>query len=82
MSENNICFEINNLEFGYNNRKKILKNINAEINSQALISLIGPNGSGKSTLLRTLSGIQAYTGSVKIAAPVRGGVSPKADGRV
>ncbi|MBQ3376697.1 MAG: ABC transporter ATP-binding protein, partial [Synergistaceae bacterium] len=66
MSENNICFEINNLEFGYNNRKKILKNINAEINSRALISLIGPNGSGKSTLLRTLSGIQAYTGSVKI----------------
>ena len=66
MSENNICFAINNLEFGYNNKKKILKNINAEINSRALISLIGPNGSGKSTLLRTLSGIQAYTGSVKI----------------
>ncbi|PID94713.1 MAG: iron ABC transporter ATP-binding protein [Bacteroidales bacterium] len=52
---------LHNLAVGYKNRKNIkvvAKDINAEINSGELTSLLGANGIGKSTLLRTLSAFQ------------------------
>lgn len=61
----NICFKLEDLKSGYGN-KQILKGVTADIKSRALISLIGPNGSGKSTLLRALSGLQPYTGNLKL----------------
>jgi iron complex transport system ATP-binding protein len=50
-----------NLSIGYSTKKDtivIAKNLNLNLQSGKLITLIGANGIGKSTLLRTLSGIQ------------------------
>lgn len=51
----------NYLSIGYKNKKEtivIAKNLNLELTSGKLITLVGANGIGKSTLLRTLTGIQ------------------------
>ena len=44
-----ICFERDN--------KKILKNINLELDIEKFIAITGPNGSGKSTLVKIIMGI-------------------------
>ncbi len=46
----NICFERDN--------KKILDNINLEIDNNKFIAITGPNGSGKSTLVKIIMGIE------------------------
>lgn len=48
--------ELKNVSYESNGRK-ILKNINLEINKGDFISVVGPNGSGKSTLAKHLNGI-------------------------
>ena len=45
-----ICFE--------RDGKKILKNINLEIDLEKFIAITGPNGSGKSTLVKIIMGIE------------------------
>jgi iron complex transport system ATP-binding protein len=50
-----------NLTIGYKSKKEtvtIAENLNLNLSSGKLISLIGANGIGKSTLLRTITGIQ------------------------
>ena len=50
-----------NLSIGYKSKKEIVtiaENLNLNLASGKLISLIGANGIGKSTLLRTITGIQ------------------------
>ena len=50
-----------NLSIGYKSKKAtvaIAENLNLNLTSGKLISLIGANGIGKSTLLRTITGIQ------------------------
>jgi len=50
-----------NLSIGYKTKKAtvaIAENLNLNLSSGKLISLIGANGIGKSTLLRTITGIQ------------------------
>jgi ABC-type cobalamin/Fe3+-siderophores transport system ATPase subunit len=37
--------KINNVEFGYKKNKKVLKNINFEIQENEMIAVIGKNGS-------------------------------------
>ena len=51
---------IKNLDFSYNDNKKILKNISLEINMASFVSIIGHNGSGKSTLAKILAGLLDY----------------------
>lgn len=46
----NICFERDN--------KKILDNINLDIDIQKFVAITGPNGSGKSTLAKIIMGIE------------------------
>ena len=46
----NICFERDN--------KKILDNINLNIDTDKFIAITGPNGSGKSTLVKIIMGIE------------------------
>ncbi len=45
--------EIKNMSFKYDD-KKILNNINMEINKNEIIGILGPSGCGKSTLLKLL----------------------------
>jgi iron complex transport system ATP-binding protein len=59
--ENKTILSTVNLSTGYSSKKGntvIGSEINLELKSGKLISLIGANGIGKSTLLRTLTGIQ------------------------
>lgn len=46
--------KINNLNKSFNN-KKVLKNINLDINKLDVVAIIGPSGCGKSTLLRCIN---------------------------
>lgn len=58
---------INNLNFGYNKDKTILKNINMTIKEKSFISIVGQSGSGKSTLAGLISlRNENYSGSIKI----------------
>ncbi|TDP00647.1 ABC transporter ATP-binding protein [Flavobacterium sp. 245] len=56
-----IILKTSNLSIGYKSKKAtvtIAENLNLNLSSGKLISLIGANGIGKSTLLRTITGIQ------------------------
>ncbi|HHX67250.1 MAG: ATP-binding cassette domain-containing protein [Miniphocaeibacter sp.] len=56
---------LENVNFGYD--KKILNNVNLEINKGDFIGIIGANGAGKSTLLKIIIGqLKANSGKVKI----------------
>jgi len=48
--------KISNLNKNYDN-KKILKDINLEIDGGSIFGLLGPNGAGKTTLISTLVGL-------------------------
>jgi len=52
----NICgnITIKNLEFSYNNKNNIIKNISLNIKDKEKILILGASGSGKSTLLKLL----------------------------
>jgi len=52
----NYVIKLKNISFSYGN-KKILKNINFEINSGKSIGIIGKSGSGKSTLIDLIMGL-------------------------
>ncbi|MEY8415946.1 ABC transporter ATP-binding protein [Tissierella praeacuta] len=51
---------IENLSFSYENRK-ILENINLNIDLGEFVCILGPSGCGKSTLLRLVSGLETPT---------------------
>ena len=46
--------EFKNISFSYDNKRKILKNINLKINEGERVALVGPTGSGKTTIFRLL----------------------------
>ena len=48
--------QTDNLTIGYDN-KKLISDINMELEKGKIITLIGPNGSGKTTLLKTVAGL-------------------------
>jgi iron complex transport system ATP-binding protein len=59
--------EVENLSFGYEDRKEILKNLNITVKSGTFLAIAGPNGAGKTTLLNLLSGLlNAEKGIIKI----------------
>jgi len=56
LNKKEICIKINNLEYKFKN-KKVINNLNLEINSKSLFILMGESGSGKSTILNIISGL-------------------------
>lgn len=52
-------------------KKKVLYDIDLEINKGDAVGILGPNGSGKSTLLRTIAGIIIPDkGTVDVSVPI------------
>ena len=52
----NIQLEVKNLSFSYDNKKKVLENINFSIRKGEMLSIVGKNGAGKSTLANLICG--------------------------
>ena len=48
--------ELKNIQFSYNNNKKIFNNLNLTIKKGKITGIIGPSGSGKSSLVNILTG--------------------------
>jgi ABC-type multidrug transport system fused ATPase/permease subunit len=46
--------ELNNVTFGYDNARPVLKNVNLRIPAATSIALVGPSGAGKSTFIRLI----------------------------
>lgn len=65
----NRMISIKNLTLSYT-KKKILSNINIEINDGDFIVITGPNGGGKSTLLYTINGVIPHIIQAKISGAV------------
>ena len=62
----------------YDGRKKIIDNINLEINDNEFLVLVGSSGCGKSTLLRLIAGLEDITsGEIQIDENVVNNIHPK-----
>ena len=46
--------------------RAVLQNLNLSMSGGQIVAVVGRNGVGKTTLLRALSGLQKFTGSVKV----------------
>ena len=57
--KNKINFK--NVDFKYNESKKVFENLNIEINKNDFIGIVGESGSGKSTFINLLCGLLAPT---------------------
>ena len=52
-----MMLKIENLTFGYNHRRQVIRNFNMEVAPGTICGLLGKNGSGKSTLLYLICGL-------------------------
>lgn len=68
-----IYIDVENVIFGYEKGREILKNISLHVGEQESIGLVGANGVGKSTLLKLLVGLNLdFTGTIQIGGiPVK-----------
>lgn len=58
---------IRSMNFGYDRKNPILKNVNLTLGSNRIVALLGRNGSGKTTLARMLVGInEAPAGAIDL----------------
>ncbi len=48
--------ELKNIDVSYDNKKKVLDNLQLDIDEGKLVSLLGPSGCGKTTTLRVMGG--------------------------
>ena len=51
--------EIKNVQYSYNNKKRILKGVSAQMEQGKLYAILGPSGCGKTTLLSLLGGLDS-----------------------
>ena len=49
--------EIQNVQYAYDGKKKVLKGINAQMEQGKMYAILGPSGCGKTTLLSLLGGL-------------------------
>ncbi|KAG0174243.1 hypothetical protein DFQ28_002840 [Apophysomyces sp. BC1034] len=66
--------QMNDVTFGYNPEKTIIRDINLDLRMDSRVAIVGPNGAGKSTMLKLLteenkpsSGIVHRNGRLRIA---------------
>jgi iron complex transport system ATP-binding protein len=63
----NAIIEVENLSFGYDPEKNILKHLSFKVIQGRFLAIAGPNGAGKTTLLNLLCGLlRPKAGSAKI----------------
>ena len=53
--------EIQNVQYAYDGKKKVLKGINAQMELGKMYAILGPSGCGKTTLLSLLGGLDSPT---------------------
>ena len=54
--------EVKNVGYTYDNRRKVLRGINVQMEQGKLYAILGPSGCGKTTLLSLIGGLDAKTG--------------------
>ncbi|MCW3106767.1 MAG: transporter ATP-binding protein [Segetibacter sp.] len=54
---NNLIIETQDLEFGFNAKQRILKDLNLKVEKGSIYGFLGPNGAGKTTTIRLLLGL-------------------------
>lgn len=54
---NELIIETRNLEFSFNAKHKVLKNLNLKVERGSIYGFLGPNGAGKTTTIRLLLGL-------------------------
>lgn len=47
--------QMNEVTFGYDPKKPIIRNVNLDVRLESRVAVVGPNGAGKSTLLKLLT---------------------------
>ena len=52
---------LQNVEYSYDKKKKVLKGINAQMETGKMYAILGPSGCGKTTLLSLLGGLDSPT---------------------
>lgn len=79
-----IYIDVENVTFGYEKGREILKNISLHAAEQESIGLVGANGVGKSTLLKLLVGLNlGFTGRIQIGEiPVKKETLPQIRGKI
>ena len=61
-----MILEVKNLSFSYG-KYEVLKDLNFQVESGNVLSILGPNGIGKTTLIKCLLGLRKKTaGKTKI----------------
>ncbi|CAD8121510.1 unnamed protein product [Paramecium sonneborni] len=55
VQDSNSKLQIQNIQFGYNQNKQVLKQIDLQLSPQKILSLLGPNGAGKTTLIQLIT---------------------------
>ncbi len=51
--------EVNGVQYSYDNKKKVLKGISAQMETGKMYAILGPSGCGKTTLLSILGGLDS-----------------------
>ena len=51
--------ELKNVQYSYNNKKRILKGVSAQMEQGKLYAILGPSGCGKTTVLSLLGGLDS-----------------------
>ena len=59
--------KVHNIDFSYDDKTKILNNIQLEVKEGEFLVFMGPSGCGKSTLLRMIAGLEPFShGDIEI----------------
>ncbi|WP_051675922.1 energy-coupling factor transporter ATPase [Ureaplasma canigenitalium] len=67
MENSTVAVEFQNVFFGYNEDRTVLKDVSFSINKNEYICIIGHNGSGKSTISKVLTGLlKPQQGTIKL----------------